>query len=268
MGRTLVLLAVAAATILPIAGCSDSPPITMPNVVGKHLDVALSDVQRAGVHRDVDVVGGGLFGIVDKSNWTVCTQDPASGAAVSGTPRVTVERTCESSPGPRPSSEAAPQPSASSAPEATEEDSADMFEPTAKYGQTLKFKAYQTCCPGDPMKLDITVSAPKPFKPADPADAKQAVNVYFTVTMKNTGTTEASPSGLVEVYSGRRSAEDGIGTEGDQFFNTDDGFSGPGDLPVGKSSAYRVGFSVADAKDLILQMSPYGLGGATLTWEP
>ncbi len=67
----------------------------MPDLVGKRLDVALSDVQRAGLDDDVEVLGGGMFGVVDESNWTVCSQEPASGSQVSTAPRVIVERSCE-----------------------------------------------------------------------------------------------------------------------------------------------------------------------------
>lgn len=36
-----------------------------------------------------------MFGVVDQTNWTVCDQDPAPGETVSGTPRLTVDRSCE-----------------------------------------------------------------------------------------------------------------------------------------------------------------------------
>ena len=46
----------------------------MPDVKGQKLDVALSDIKRAGFEDKVDVVGGGIFGVVVKSNWEVCGQ--------------------------------------------------------------------------------------------------------------------------------------------------------------------------------------------------
>ena len=84
------------ALALALSGCEGSgeAPV-MPDVVGLQLDVALSDADRAGIDPDdVEVVGGGLFGVVDKSNWTVCEQLPAAGTAVSGRPRLTVDRSC------------------------------------------------------------------------------------------------------------------------------------------------------------------------------
>ena len=66
----------------------------MPDVTGKRLDVAQSDIERAGFSDDLDVVGGGLFGIVDESNWEVCEQTPAPGEPMTEAPRLVVERDC------------------------------------------------------------------------------------------------------------------------------------------------------------------------------
>lgn len=78
----------------------------MPDVVGSRLDAALSDLERAGVKDDAEVLGGGTFGVIDESNWEVCEQLPAAGQAVTDTPRLTVERTCpETSQAAGPSSE-------------------------------------------------------------------------------------------------------------------------------------------------------------------
>jgi hypothetical protein len=67
----------------------------MPNVVGKKLDVAKSDVKRAGIAEEVEVLGGGVLGIVVESNWTVCSQEPAGGTSITKSPRLSVGRTCE-----------------------------------------------------------------------------------------------------------------------------------------------------------------------------
>ena len=66
----------------------------MPDVVEMQLDVALSDIERAGFEDEVEILGGGTFGVVDESNWTVCEQLPAAGEPLTGTPRVTVDRSC------------------------------------------------------------------------------------------------------------------------------------------------------------------------------
>jgi len=66
----------------------------MPDVTGARLDVAKSDIKRAGYDKDVEVVGGGAFGVVQESNWLVCEQLPASGQAVVDAPRLSVDRSC------------------------------------------------------------------------------------------------------------------------------------------------------------------------------
>lgn len=68
----------------------------MPDLVGKRLDIAISDVERAGFDGEVEVLGGGSFGVIDESNWTVCSQEPTDGSQISDAPRITVDRTCDS----------------------------------------------------------------------------------------------------------------------------------------------------------------------------
>lgn len=80
----------------------------MPDVAGKRLDLAQSDIERAGFEDDVDVVGGGLFGVVDESNWEVCEQTPAPGEPLTAAPRLVVERDCNEDD--TSSSEASPEP--------------------------------------------------------------------------------------------------------------------------------------------------------------
>jgi hypothetical protein len=87
----------------------------MPDVVGKKLDVAKADIKSAGVEGDVDVEGGGLFGVIQDSNWLVCGQSPSAGAAATGTPTLTVDRQCGVAASQTPS----PDPSQSETPTAT-----------------------------------------------------------------------------------------------------------------------------------------------------
>ncbi|MGQ0846540.1 MAG: DUF4839 domain-containing protein [Sporichthyaceae bacterium] len=87
-------LAIAGVIVFGLAGCGGSEaPAVMPDLTGDRLDVALDDIKTAGFEDDVKVLGGGVFGIVDKSNWTVCEQTPAAGQPVAA-PRLTVERSC------------------------------------------------------------------------------------------------------------------------------------------------------------------------------
>lgn len=80
--------------VLCLAGCGSSEKPTMPEVKGKKLDIALSDIKRAGVDDEAEVVGGGVLGVLDKSNWEVCSQTPDVGQAVTVKPRLTIDRSC------------------------------------------------------------------------------------------------------------------------------------------------------------------------------
>lgn len=108
-----VALALLAAASMTACGGGDDEE-ALPNVVGERLDVAKASLGDAGVDDgDVDVVGGGAFGVVDESNWTVCSQDPDPGGVASKV-RVVIDRSCESA-GSAPSSDKAT--ATSSAPE-------------------------------------------------------------------------------------------------------------------------------------------------------
>ena len=83
------------ALLIGATGCNEEDA-EMPDVENRRLDIALSDIERAGFSPDdVEVVGGGMFGVVDESNWQVCTQEPAAGELIGSAPRVVVDRSCE-----------------------------------------------------------------------------------------------------------------------------------------------------------------------------
>jgi hypothetical protein len=93
-------LVIGFALVVGLAACGGSkqnasPKTVMPDVKGRQLDVALSDIKRAGFKDKVDVSGGGTFGIVEKSNWKVCEQSPAARQAITTAPRLTVDRSCD-----------------------------------------------------------------------------------------------------------------------------------------------------------------------------
>lgn len=100
--RWVAACAVAAAAV---AGCDAAPEsaMIMPDVVDESLDVALSNITRARVDDEVEVVEGGVLAIVDESNWRVCEQLPTAGDAVTNVPRLTVDRDCEPQAEPAPS---------------------------------------------------------------------------------------------------------------------------------------------------------------------
>lgn len=89
-------LAVGVLVVAGITGCgADKEAVLMPDVTGQQLDAAKTALQGAGFSDDVDVDGGGLFGVVDESNWQVCEQLPVAGEQITGTPRLTVDRSCD-----------------------------------------------------------------------------------------------------------------------------------------------------------------------------
>lgn len=90
-----VRLVVALALLLSVPGCASNKNAVMPDVKGKKLDVAKGAIKAAGYDDDVKVDGGGLFGVVNESNWEVCEQSPAAGENVSGAPRLKVDRSCD-----------------------------------------------------------------------------------------------------------------------------------------------------------------------------
>jgi hypothetical protein len=51
----------------------------LPNLVGQRLDIAEDALEEIAVA--YEVIGGGLFGVVDHTAWEVCEQRPAAGAS-------------------------------------------------------------------------------------------------------------------------------------------------------------------------------------------
>lgn len=91
--RTL-RLAVTIALFVGLAGCGADTDVVMPDVVGQDLDVALIDIECEGFAEEVEILGGGLLGVIDESSWRVCNQTPAAGQVVAN-PQLTVDRPCE-----------------------------------------------------------------------------------------------------------------------------------------------------------------------------
>ncbi len=88
-------VAVALTILMGLMGCGSDENAVMPDVKGKKLDVAKTAIKDAGIKDEVKVDGGGTFGVIKESNWEVCVQSPAAGEAVSGAPRLTVDRSCD-----------------------------------------------------------------------------------------------------------------------------------------------------------------------------
>jgi hypothetical protein len=74
------------------ARATPSPPV-VPDVTGQRLDVA--ELHLRAKHIRYREVGGGTFGILVRSNWTVCEQEPQAGTAANGRVSLIVDRACE-----------------------------------------------------------------------------------------------------------------------------------------------------------------------------
>jgi hypothetical protein len=135
-------LVVAALTFVLVTGCSSSDPV-MPDVTGKKLDVAKRAIEDAGFDDDVEVEGGGIFGVLKDSNWTVCSQTPAASKGIAAAPTLSVERTCpddgepSAKPSPKPSPEPSVEPSDTPTPSTDpSEEPEPTVEPTAEPSPT------------------------------------------------------------------------------------------------------------------------------------
>ncbi len=128
---------------LGLVGCGESRAPVMPDVVGRQLVVALSDIERAGFSDKVEIVGGGLFGVINKSNWTVCEQEPSAGLPIDS-PRVVVDRTCGEGSDEPSASPPASLPPTSTAPEHTPTSPPELSaEPTPATSEVLTIQNNQ-----------------------------------------------------------------------------------------------------------------------------
>jgi beta-lactam-binding protein with PASTA domain len=81
--------------VLLLAGCGGAAkPTVVPDLRGERLDVAEGRLEARGL--DWEEIGGGTLGIVVRSNWYVCSQEPAPGKKAT-TVRLVVERSCPNS---------------------------------------------------------------------------------------------------------------------------------------------------------------------------
>src|SRR5450631_721265 len=102
-----------------VSGCGNQPNV--PNdLVGKQLDTAESELDAQGITYTETDASNSTFGIIEKSNWTVCQTKPAAGQSVSGDVELIAKHhSCtDSTPIPIPSDTALPLSTAASAPTA------------------------------------------------------------------------------------------------------------------------------------------------------
>jgi len=87
----LALLAIVVTIVVAVQSGDDGTPIAAPDVRGLRLDVAESRLESLAL--EAKTSGGGTFGVVKRSNWWVCAQDPAAGTAATEV-ELFVEREC------------------------------------------------------------------------------------------------------------------------------------------------------------------------------
>ncbi len=77
--RWILVLGAAAGLLVAVVGCGSSgrTAARVPDVTQQPLDAAQDALDAEGLR--YDTVGGGLFGIVVRSHWTVCSQEPRAG---------------------------------------------------------------------------------------------------------------------------------------------------------------------------------------------
>jgi hypothetical protein len=246
-----------------LAACGSEPKLTMPDVVGKRLDVAQSDVRHAGFAGDVEVVGGGIFGIVDESNWLVCEQKPAAGQEMVEPPRLMVARSCGGD---------ATQSAQESQPVPTTEPEADGTN--FRFGQTAHFTS---TAGSNNNPLEFTVSAPTAFTPSKNATVfdkrsavgglegtLQPVNVYFTVTIKNLSSTQAYDPDFVFSDVAETTADESVAEVIDGEI---EGTTALEEIPPGKSIIIKDGYSVKNADNIVYELDVDGLAGKSFYWS-
>jgi hypothetical protein len=245
----------------------------MPNVTGKKLDVAQSDVKRAGFEDDVEIIGGGLFGVLSESNWEVCEQTPLPGKPMTVAPRLKVDRDCTKDTGN--TSTASPEPKVSPSdkgqPEAKAKPAGDgtNFE----FGQTAHF---QSTAGSNDIPLEFTVSAPETFTPSKGADVSDALasggpqlgnlyatNVFFTITIKNSSATQAWEPDFLFGHVHQTGDDEKI--SGVRDGSIDSTFS-LDDIPPGKTATFKDGFSVMSADNIQYELDVDGLAGKSFYW--
>lgn len=88
--KLFAVLTIAAVAVF-LTGCGNAQRRHVPNVTGQQLNVAEDRLDAAGLRYDTS--GGGSFGIVIRSDWTVCRQRPAAGRKASSV-LLSVARSC------------------------------------------------------------------------------------------------------------------------------------------------------------------------------
>jgi beta-lactam-binding protein with PASTA domain len=183
-----IRLAVAWVAILGLVGCGSEQDTVMPDVVGQQLDVALEDIKSAGVDDDVEIVGGGTFGVVDESNWKVCEQSPAAGQSVTEAPQLTVDRSCGTEEDSDPVTESSvPAP-------ATTEEPASTATPASTAPPATPAPTTAAPAPPTPAATEPPTTAPPATPAPTPAPTEPPVEKYANCAAVNADFPDGLPA--------------------------------------------------------------------------
>lgn len=168
----------------------------MPAVTGLRLDVARSDIKRAGFESDVEILGGGTFGVIVDANWLVCEQLPKAGEALTS-PRLTVDRECPNLNPTPPAVGLITDESPTSSPESLVPVATEPPLPT------------MGTAPSTPPPTMALIPAAPTFAPVDPAPPPAPVDVYFA------NCDEARAAGMAPLFQGQPGYRRGLDRDHD-----------------------------------------------------
>lgn len=151
--------------------------------------------------------------------------------------------------------------------QSSDAETAQLDETHLKFGQTAHFRS---SAGSSDVPLEITVAAPKSFKPAKDAifwDARvegayegkrYSNNVVFTITVKNVSTDEAYRPMIIPDVHVTEAADYDVSN-----IVQDDLEGGTGEIPPGKAVTIKDAYSLKSMEDLEYQLAIDGLAGRT-----
>ena len=144
--------------------------------------------------------------------------------------------------------------------------SAQLDETHLKFGQTAHF---QSSAGSSDVPLEITVAAPKSFKPAKDASffyARSAAgaiegkkypnNIVFTVTVKNASPNEAYTPLIIPDVHVTEAADDDVSN-----IMQDNMEGGTGEIPPGGTVTFKDAYSLKSTEELEYELAIDGLAG-------
>ena len=151
--------------------------------------------------------------------------------------------------------------------QSSDAETAQLDETHLKFGQTAHFRS---SAGSSDVPLEITVAAPKSFKPDKDAtffDARvegafeverYPKNIVFTITVKNASTDEAYTPLIIPDVHVTEAADEDVSN-----IMQDDLEGGTGEIPPGKTVTIKDAYSLKSTEDLEYELAIDGLAGRT-----